>query len=81
MTKLPMSKPLECVLSTGRFAYVRPIFAIDLLLSQKQTFPEAMLMSQIVKLDDNKISYQEALALPAAEFVEIMNLVSKFLPK
>lgn len=71
----------EIILPSGRFARVRPMLAIDLLLAGKAEFLEAALVARMVTIDDEPISYQDALVMDIEEFMPILAELSKRLPQ
>ena len=71
----------EIILPSGRFARVRPMLAIDLLLGMKAEFLEAALVARMVTIDDEPISYQDALVMDIEEFIPIIAELSKRLPQ
>ena len=71
----------EIILPSGRFARVRPMLAIDLLLGMKAEFLEASLVATMVTIDDEPISYRDALVMEIEEFIPIIAELSKHLPQ
>lgn len=57
------------------------MLAIDLLLGMKAEFLEASLVASMVTIDDEPISYQDALAMDIEEFIPIIAELSKRLPQ
>ena len=71
----------EIVLPSGKFARLRPLTALDFLLSQKLPHPEAVLVSLAVTFDDASLTYAEVLELPLEEFMPVMGMLGKVLTK
>ena len=57
------------------------MLAIDLLLGMKAEFLEASLVARMVTIDDEPISYQDALVMDIEEFMPILAELSKRLPQ
>lgn len=57
------------------------MLAIDLLLGMKAEFLEASLVASMVTIDDEPISYQDALVMDIEEFMPILAELSKRLPQ
>ena len=72
---------VEIVLPSGRFARFRPVLAIDILLGLKAQFPEAALISRVVTLDEESLSYEQVLSMEAEEFMPVMVKINEILSK
>lgn len=72
---------VEIVLPSGRFARFRPVLAIDILLALKAQFPEAALISRVVTLDGESLSYEQVLNMEAEEFMPVMVKINEILSK
>ena len=69
------------MLPSGRFARFRPVLAIDMLLAFKAQFPEATLISRVVKLDGESLSYEQVLDMEAEELMPVMVKINEILSK
>lgn len=67
----------ELVLPSGKFARMRAILAIDILISFKAEFPEAALISRVITLDDSPIPYAEVLTMEGQEFSPLLGMVGE----
>ena len=72
---------VEIVLPSGRFARFRPVLAIDILLGFKAQFPEAAVISRVVTLDGESLSYEQVLSMEAEEFMPVMVKTNEILSK
>ena len=72
---------VEIVLPSGRFARFRPVLAIDMLLAFKAQFPEAALISRVVTLDGESLSYEQVGRVEAEEVMRVMVKINEVLSK
>ena len=67
----------EVVLPSGKFASMRPVLALDILLSLTKDFPNVGLMERTVTIDGERLTYEQYLAMDAVEFMPILGMVAE----
>lgn len=67
----------EIVLPSGRFARMRPVLALDILLAFKMDFPQVGVMVRTVTVDGEHLSYSQYLEMDASEFMPILGMVAE----
>ena len=67
----------EIVLPSGKFASMRPVLALDILLSFTKDFPNVGLMERTVTIDGERLTYEQYLAMDAVEFMPILGMVAE----
>ena len=71
----------EIVLPSGKFARFRPIIALDILMAVGVEHIHALLISRIVTIDDESLTYEEVLQMPAEEFVPLLGRMNEMMSK
>lgn len=71
----------EIVLPSGKFARFRPIVALDILMAIGSEHIHALLISRVVTIDDESLTYEEVLQMPAEEFVPLLGRMNEMMSK
>lgn len=72
---------VEIVLPSGRFARFRPVLAVDILLAARAQFTEAAIISRVVTVDGESLSYEDVLTMEAEDFMPILSKINESLSK